>query len=172
MTKFELACRLFNRGTTQYDWQDSNGRKYVGQLDSIQREDGSGSSFNVTISYYNDKTDKSYRHTFHSHSGLVPCVSPSAIASDVCLPHSCSPLAYWQTSKIATGRMARFSNCEPGSLLRLTVRMADGHWPSGLASPILQRTRSMFPSTKEQGSAKGQSHPEAYKRQAIRSIGP
>jgi hypothetical protein len=51
MTKMQLCNRLFSsvHGDNWQTWQASDGTIYEGYLDSIQREDGSGSSFNVTI---------------------------------------------------------------------------------------------------------------------------
>jgi hypothetical protein len=48
-TKFELAKAMFDHRAMPRHWYDSNGQQYFGLLQSVQREDGTGSSFNVTI---------------------------------------------------------------------------------------------------------------------------
>ena len=48
MTKNELMSMLFCDGRQTYTFT-SNGRRIFGVVHSIQREDGSGSSFNVSI---------------------------------------------------------------------------------------------------------------------------
>jgi len=48
-TKFELDKALYGKDVMPQHWYDSKGQKYFGLLQSVQREDGTGSSFNVTI---------------------------------------------------------------------------------------------------------------------------
>jgi hypothetical protein len=50
MTKFQLADILFNQGTRAFNLMDSRGTPWNScYVSSIQREDGSGKSFNITI---------------------------------------------------------------------------------------------------------------------------
>ncbi len=49
VTRSLLADILFDRRPTCHTFYDTSGRVYVGVLESIQREDGSGKSFNITI---------------------------------------------------------------------------------------------------------------------------
>lgn len=49
MTKFQLASLLFAKTPTTQTIIDNNGCKWTGIVSSIQREDGSGRSFNVTM---------------------------------------------------------------------------------------------------------------------------
>jgi hypothetical protein len=50
LTKFELASLLFeSRDRMPRHLYDSNGQQYFGTIETVQREDNSGSSFNVTI---------------------------------------------------------------------------------------------------------------------------
>jgi hypothetical protein len=59
ITKWTLMFRMFHPNKGPWDWQDSNGKHHSGHMQSIQNEDGSGSSFNVTIS------DKGNQTTIH-----------------------------------------------------------------------------------------------------------
>jgi hypothetical protein len=50
MTKYQLIKLLFDSHGGQANWfTASNGKRYHGILQSIQREDGSGESFNLTV---------------------------------------------------------------------------------------------------------------------------
>jgi hypothetical protein len=49
MSKYELLTALFSKGPHAAWYESSNGKRYFGTLESVQREDGGGSSFNVTI---------------------------------------------------------------------------------------------------------------------------
>lgn len=49
MTKMQLMAMLFANEFQAHEWRRASGHIVYGQLQSIQREDGSGSSFNVTI---------------------------------------------------------------------------------------------------------------------------
>jgi hypothetical protein len=49
LTKFELALLLFTKAPNPIHLYDSKGQQYFGLVQSVQREDGTGSSFNVTI---------------------------------------------------------------------------------------------------------------------------
>lgn len=60
MTKFNLMRLLFSNGAIAWKFTSSGGTVYRGYLLSVQREDGSGSSFNVEI------VDGDYKHhIFH-----------------------------------------------------------------------------------------------------------
>lgn len=60
MTKNRLSSMLFGKMDDAQFFTSSSGKHYVGYLISVQKEDGSGSSFNITI---NGCDNKSY--TFH-----------------------------------------------------------------------------------------------------------
>ena len=49
MTKMQLMAMLFATCFQAHAWKRPSGRIVYGQLRAIEREDGSGSSFNVTI---------------------------------------------------------------------------------------------------------------------------
>jgi hypothetical protein len=59
MTKAQLFAMLGMRDLQPTRFADSNGVEYFGILQSVQREDGSGGSFNVTIA------NQSGYKTFH-----------------------------------------------------------------------------------------------------------
>lgn len=56
MTKYQLFQALATRGTELSECTASNGRVYRGILQTVEREDGSGHSFNVTLDTCNGKT--------------------------------------------------------------------------------------------------------------------
>lgn len=49
MTKFQLATLLFTSSAKEISIMDSNGTTHHGYVSSVEREDGSGSSFNITL---------------------------------------------------------------------------------------------------------------------------
>lgn len=49
-TKYQLTMLLFTKLPHPLHFTDSRGGKHFGRLQTIQREDGSGSSFNLTVS--------------------------------------------------------------------------------------------------------------------------
>lgn len=49
LTKYQLTQLLFTKSPDPIHFHDSQGQQYFGLLQSVQREDGTGSSFNVTI---------------------------------------------------------------------------------------------------------------------------
>jgi len=52
LTNWELACRLFagyNCTVEQRQWIDTNLVAHTGYVQSVEREDGSGRSFNIVI---------------------------------------------------------------------------------------------------------------------------
>lgn len=51
-TKLYLFAYLALDGSYEVELVDSQGKHHLGTVQSIQREDGSGSSFNVTMSKY------------------------------------------------------------------------------------------------------------------------
>ncbi len=60
MTKLQLAGLLFYNGVVEVGITDSSGTTHNGILTKVQREDGSGSSFNVTM-----HDEQGERCTFH-----------------------------------------------------------------------------------------------------------
>jgi len=63
MTKFQLMALVFGERQTR-QWRNPNGRVIVGYLQSIEREDCSGSSFNVNVwNQETHRTEMVYVHT-------------------------------------------------------------------------------------------------------------
>jgi hypothetical protein len=60
MSKWQLASLLFTAQAKQVGICDTYGTTHCGFLSKIEREDGSGSSFNVTI-----RDEQGERKTFH-----------------------------------------------------------------------------------------------------------
>ncbi len=48
-SKFDLARCLFGQYPLRHEFTDSQGKTHIGTLATVQREDGSGHSFNVTL---------------------------------------------------------------------------------------------------------------------------
>ena len=59
MTKWLLTLCLYGEDVMPQSFTASDGQRYFGILQSVQREDGSGHSFNITIA------NQSSTATFH-----------------------------------------------------------------------------------------------------------
>lgn len=60
MTKYQIAELLFTPRAREVGITDSQGTTHHGYLSKVEREDGSGSSFNVTM-----RDEQGERCTFH-----------------------------------------------------------------------------------------------------------